>query len=142
MIVDTAAATRLPQILERGGTVAILADHHAARRGVPVTFLGLETAASRSVGLLAARYEAVVAVAGIRRTGDAFHFEIVVADLFDQSAWRDEDDPVVYITGRFVSALERIVLADPTQYLWAHARWGADLARRMTGEAYPARVDD
>lgn len=142
MIPDTEAVNRLPQILENGGTVAILADHHAARRGIPVTFLGLQTAASRSVGLLASHYEAVVVVAGIRRRNDAFRFEIVVSDLFDPSAWRQEDDPVTYITERYVAALEKIVLDNPRQYLWAHARWGTDLARRLTSEAHPAYADD
>jgi lauroyl/myristoyl acyltransferase len=141
MIPDTQAVSRLPQILEKGGTVAILSDHHAARRGIALTFLGLETAASRSVGLLAWHYEAVVVVAGIRRRNDAFHFEIVVSDLFEPSAWRGEDDPILYITQRYVRALENIVLHDPTQYLWAHARWGPDLARRLTGEVQPADAE-
>jgi lauroyl/myristoyl acyltransferase len=135
MIPDTQAITRLPKILENGGTVAILSDHHAAGRGIPVTFLGPDTTASRAVGLLASHYAAVVVVAGIRRLRDAFRFEIVVADLFAQSAWRGEDDPVVYITQRYVAALEKIVLGDPRQYLWAHTRWGSDLGRRLAGKA-------
>ncbi len=141
MIPDTEAVGRLPEILKGGGTVAILSDHHAARRGVLVTFLGLETVASRSVGLLAWHYEAVVVVAGIRRRNDAFDFEMVVSDLFEQSAWRGEDDPIVYITRRYVRALESIVLHDPTQYLWANARWGPDLARQLTGEAGAAEAE-
>ena len=135
MVTDAQAATHLPRILENGGIVAILSDHHAARRGIPITFLGLETAASRSVGLLASHYEAVVAVAGVRRLSNTFHFEITVSDLFERSAWHDEDDPITYITRRCVRAIEQIVLQDPTQYLWANARWGPDLARRLAGEA-------
>ena len=135
LIPDTQAVERLPRILEQGGTIAILSDHHAARRGIPITFLGLETAASRSVGLLAAHYGATVAVAGIRRLNVAFRFEIVIADPFGPSAWDGEDDPTVYITQRYIRGLEQIVLQDPTQYLWAHARWGTDLARRLTDEA-------
>ncbi|MCK4340425.1 MAG: lysophospholipid acyltransferase family protein [Phycisphaerae bacterium] len=142
MIPDTQAVSRLPQILENGGTVAILSDHHAAERGIPVTFLGLETAASRSVGLLASHYEAVVVVAGIRRLRDAFRFEVVVADLLDPSAWRGEDDPVVYITERYVPALETIVRDDPRQYLWVHARWGEGLTRQLTSEAQPTYAED
>lgn len=135
MVTDAQAITHLPRMLENGGTVALLSDHHAARRGIPITFLGLETAASRSVGLLASHYEAVVAVAGIRRLSDPFHFEIIVSDLFERSAWRGEDDPITYITRRYVRALERIVLQDPAQYLWANARWGQGLARQLAGEA-------
>ena len=138
MIPDTQAVQRLPAILEQGGTVAILADHHAAGRGVPVSFMGLETVASRSVGLLAEHYGAIVAVAGVRRQKEAFQFELVVSDLFDPNTWRDAEDPVAYITNRYLRAVEQIVLGDPRQYLWAHVRWGADLASRLAGEADPS----
>lgn len=77
----------------------------------------------------------MVAVAGIRRLHDAFRFEVVVADLFGPSAWYGEDDPAVYITQRYISALEKIVLDDPTQYLWAHARWGEAVARQLVRKA-------
>jgi lauroyl/myristoyl acyltransferase len=64
-----------------------------------------------------------VAVAAIRRAVQPFYFQIVVADYFDAQAWASAVDPVVEITNRYTAALERIVLADPAQYLWAHLRW-------------------
>ena len=118
------AIERLPRELENGGTVAILSDHHAARRGIPVCFLGIPTAVSPAVGLLAQRYDAIIAVAGIHRLRSSFRFEIRVSDFFDARVWRNQSDPATFITQRYVRALERIVLADPSQYLWAHARWG------------------
>ena len=126
------AVERLPQILEAGGTVAIVADHHAERRGLPVTFLGLPTMAVRSVGLLAWRFDADVAVAGIRRVGGAFRFEIEVTDTMKARDWAGNPDPVRYITERYLRALETLVLRDPSQYVWAYARWGRDLAQRLT----------
>ncbi len=135
LVPDTQAVSRLPDVLQAGGTVAILSDHHAGGRGVPITFLGLPTVASRSVGLLASHYEAVVGVAGIRRSKRPFRFEITVSDLFDQVAWQGSDDPVTCITRRYVRALEQIILEDPTQYLWAHVRWGSGLTRASAGEA-------
>ena len=128
------ALVRLPQILEAGGTIAIVADHHVEQRGVPVTFLGLPTVAVRSVGLLAWRYDADVVVAGIRRIGDAFRFEIQVTDVMKAPEWSGQRDPVRYITERYVRALEKLVWRDPTQYLWGYARWGEDLARRLTAD--------
>ena len=122
------AIGRLPEILENGGAAAILADHENARRGVPVRFLGLPTIASRAVGLLAEHYGAIVAVAGVRRRNKAFSFEFVVSDIFDPTAWRDETDAVAYITHRYVAAMEKIVLGDPAQYLWAHRRWNMESA--------------
>lgn len=125
------AGTRLGEILADGGAVAIVADHHAQRGGLPATFLGLPTKVIRSVGLLAWRYNADVIVAGLRRVGDGFRFEIVVTDIMDHTEWAAADDPVVYVTQRYLRGLEALVLGDPSQYLWGYARWGRDVAQEL-----------
>lgn len=125
------ALERLPAILEGGGTVGIVADHPAERRGMPATFLGLPTMVMRSVGLLAWRFDADVVVAGIRRLRNAFRFEIDVVDVFKRPSWAHEADPVAYITNRYLRGLERLILRDPTQYLWGYARWGEKLAQQL-----------
>lgn len=130
------AVARLPEVLESGGAVAILSDHHAAR-GVPVTFMGLPTTASRAVGVLAVRYDAIVVVAAIRRVGRPFRFELRVDDYFHSADWDSADDPVVCVTERYVAGLERIVRGDPAQYLWTHARWGKPQGDEGDGD--PAR---
>jgi len=38
------------------------------------------------------------------------------------------------VTERYLRGLEVIILADPTQYLWAHPRWGRDFAHELVGE--------
>jgi lauroyl/myristoyl acyltransferase len=131
--VDQAPA-RFSQILAAGGTVALIADHHASRRGLPATFLGLPTRISPSVGLLAWRYEADVIVAGIRRMNLQFQFAIEVSDVIKHAEWAGESDPVAYITARYLRALEALVRRDPTQYLWGYARWGEELAQELTGD--------
>jgi len=135
------AAGRFAELLEEGRTVAIVADHHADRRGVPVTFLGLPTLALRSVGLLARHYGAAVAIAGIRRTAQAFHFEILFSGLLQPKDWASADDPVVHITQRYIEGLERMIREDPTQYLWGYARWGEDAARRLAAGEDLARSE-
>jgi len=124
-------AHRLEALLAAGGAVALIADHHADRKGLPVTFLGLPTRAIRSVGLLAWRYKADVVVSGIRRVGRAFRFEILVEDIITHEAWEQADNPIAYITTRYLQGLERMILADPTQYLWAYPRWGKALAEQL-----------
>lgn len=121
---------RLPRLLEAGGTVALVADHPAGRRGLPATFLGLPTRVPRTVGLLAWRYDADVVVAGIRRIGP-FRFEIDVVDVLDHAEWAGRDDVIGYVTERYLRGLERLVLRDPAQYLWAYARWGEALASQL-----------
>lgn len=118
------AAGRLTEVLEQGGIVALVADHNAPSRGIPTSFLGLPTRTPPIVALLAQRYAATVAVAGVRRMQDRFRFEIHVADVIRPDQWRACPDPADYITRRYQQALERIVLADPAQYLWAQDRWG------------------
>lgn len=120
------AITRLPRELELGRTVAILADHHVQRRGVDVTFLGLPTRVPRTVGILACRHGADVIVAGVRRVRRSFRFEFLTTDVIRHAEWKSADDPVTYVTERYLRALERLVLSDPEQYLWAYARWGRD----------------
>ena len=131
MVPANRAAVRLGEVLSGGGTVAVVADHHAEKRGMPVTFLGLETKALRSVGLLAWRYKADVVVAGIRRLDETFRFEVVVPDVVRHTEWEAHSDPVAFVTMRYLRALEGLVLDDPTQYLWGYARWGEDFARRV-----------
>jgi KDO2-lipid IV(A) lauroyltransferase len=129
------AASVLQDTLEAGGTIALVADHHTERKGVQTAFLGLPTQAMRSVGLLACRYGADIVVAGIRRRTEPFRFTFVVTDIIDHHAWTDLDDPVPYITERYLRALEELVLGDPAQYLWGHLRWGAGTLAFGAGDA-------
>ncbi|MGE3180672.1 MAG: lysophospholipid acyltransferase family protein, partial [Phycisphaerae bacterium] len=62
--VDDAGA-RFQDVLAAGGTIGVVADHHVTERAVPVKFFGIDTSVPRSIGLLAWRYNAEVAVAGI-----------------------------------------------------------------------------
>ena len=129
------AGQRLGETLASGGAVAIVADHHVERGGMAATFLGLPTKVMRSVGLLAWRYNADVIVAGLRRVSDGFRFEIIVTDIMDHSEWAGADDPVVYVTQRYLRGLEALVLRDPSQYLWGYPRWGRDVALELMAGA-------
>ncbi len=126
------APQRLPQILAAGGTVAMIADHHAERRGTQTTFLGLPTQIARSVGLLAWRFNADVVVAGIRRMNEEFRFVIEVTDVIKHHEWAESPDPVAFVVERYLRGLEALVRRDPTQYLWGYARWGESLAESLT----------
>ena len=122
------AAARVPAVLAAGGTLALVADHPAEKRGLAVSFLGLPATAAKTVGLLAQQFEADVVTAGIRRVGP-FRFEIVVEDVFKHAVWRHEQDALRAITQRYIAALERLILRDPSQYLWAQPRWGSAVTR-------------
>jgi lauroyl/myristoyl acyltransferase len=133
MLTQSEAAWDLSAALAAGQTVALLADHAGGRSGVPVRFLGQDTTAPRSVGWLAERYGAIVAVTAIQRQAESFRFELVVSDLFGPEEWQGEVDRVAYITRRYCAALERIVVARPEQYLWLHRRDPFDANRAGAG---------
>ncbi len=125
------AADRLTAVLETGGTVALVADHHAERRGLPVTFLGLPTQAPKTVGLLAWRYQADIVVAGIRRLNNEFRFELVVSEVLEHHQWQRLADPVEEITHWYLRGLEKMIVTDPSQYLWGYPRWGEKVLREL-----------
>jgi len=134
MVPVESAAARLEQVLGDGGTAALITDHHVENRGMPVTFLGLPTKVLRSVGLLAWRYEADVVVAGLRRTSQPFRFNFVIADVMHYSEAAAQEDAVEYITNRYLRAMEKLILEEPEQYLWAYARWGKAHAQKVTSD--------
>ncbi len=125
------AITKLERVLEGGGTVALVADHHASKRGIDVDFLGIPTKAHSSVGLLACRYDAEVVVAGLHRVGADFRFEVVVEDTIYPNEWKDESNAIEWVTRRYMQGIENMILRDPTQYLWGYARWGEQHARNV-----------
>lgn len=129
------AVDRLSAILETGGTIALVADHEAARRGVAETFLGVPIQAMRSIGLLACRYNADVVIAGLRRTDKAFHFAITISEILDHREWQEQPDPIRFITSRYLRGLERIVMWDPAQYLWARPRWAPQSVQQFLAKS-------
>ena len=70
-------------------------------------------------------------MAGIRRVSQQFRFEVIVEDVIDHTDWAGQPDPVAYITHRYLRAIETMILRDPTQYLWAQPRWGAEMSARL-----------
>ncbi|NOX58097.1 MAG: lysophospholipid acyltransferase family protein [Planctomycetes bacterium] len=132
MIPIEKAAARLESVLDNGGTISIVADHHVEKRGVDLQFLGIPTRAMRTVGLLAHRYDADVVIAELHRVQRQFLFEIKIEDVIVPKDWQESSDPITLITKRYTNAIERMVRGDPTQYLWGYARWGEEHARRVT----------
>lgn len=122
MLTQSGAALGLSEILEAGQAIAVVADHAGGRSGVPTSFLGEHTTAPRTVGLLAERYGAIVAVTVIRRLAEPFQFQLVISDLFGPNDWRDQSDVIEYITRRYCAALEKVICEGPEQYLWLHRR--------------------
>jgi KDO2-lipid IV(A) lauroyltransferase len=117
------ATTEVPGLLERGDAVGFIADQNAGAKGMFVNFFGRLASTYKSIALLAMHYEAPVVIGYARRVNDRFHFKVGVQDIIRPADWREQSDPLRYITQRYTTAIENIVRDDPGQYLWVHRRW-------------------
>jgi KDO2-lipid IV(A) lauroyltransferase len=117
------ATTELTPLLERGGAVGFIADQNAGPKGLFVDFFGRKASTYKSIGLLAMQFEVPVVIGYARRKGTDFHFDVGVQDIIYPADWKDQDDPLRYITQRYSKGIEDFVRADPGQYLWVHRRW-------------------
>jgi KDO2-lipid IV(A) lauroyltransferase len=101
-----------------------------------VDFFGRKASTYKSIGLLAMEYQVPVVIGYARRIGRNFRFHVGAQDIIYPADWKDQDDPLRYITQRYSKGIEDFVRADPAQYLWIHRRWKS----RPKGEA-PEKFD-
>jgi KDO2-lipid IV(A) lauroyltransferase len=117
------ASTEIADLLESGGVVAFVADQNAGPKGVFVDFFGRKASTYKSIGLLAMQFQVPVIVGFARRVEPGFQFVIDTQDIIYPEQWKNENDPLRYITQRYTKAIEDFVRAAPEQYWWMHRRW-------------------
>jgi KDO2-lipid IV(A) lauroyltransferase len=117
------ATNEITQLLEEKATVAFVADQNAGSKGIFVDFFGRKASTYKSIGLLAMHYEVPIVVGYARRIKDRFHFHLVMHDVIWPRDWKNQNDPLRYITQRYTRAIEDFVREEPDQYLWSHRRW-------------------
>jgi KDO2-lipid IV(A) lauroyltransferase len=125
------ATQEITGLLGNGGVVGFVADQNAGHKGIFVDFFGRKASTYKSIGLLAMQYDVPVVIGYARRIDGRFKFRIGTHDIIYPKDWKDQPDPLLYITQRYTKAIEDFVRADPGQYLWLHRRWKT----RPKGEA-------
>jgi KDO2-lipid IV(A) lauroyltransferase len=109
--------------LRRGRPLGLIADQDAGRRGFFVDFFGRKASAYKSIAYLALEENIPIFVGGAYRTGERFHYRLVMVDAIDPSEYPKSLDGALAITQRYTAALEKTVRLAPEQYLWVHRRW-------------------
>ncbi len=110
------AGHRVPEALERGGAVMIVAEHARSRGpGVPVSFMGRAFAAYPTIGILSRQFAAPVGVVTCHRGDAAFEFGLDLCDVIEPAACGGDADEIVR---RVFASLERSIMQTPSQYLW------------------------
>jgi KDO2-lipid IV(A) lauroyltransferase len=117
------ATTEITELLANGGVVGFVADQNAGHKGIFVDFFGRKASTYKSIGLLAMQFEVPIVVGYARRLGGRFRFRLATQDIIWPADWKDQPDPLLYITQRYTKAIEDFVRDDPGQYLWLHRRW-------------------
>jgi KDO2-lipid IV(A) lauroyltransferase len=117
------ATSDVMDVMQQNGVVGFIADQNAGSKGMFVDFFGRKASTYKSIGLLAMQYEVPVIIGYARRQHDQFLFQVGSQDVIYPEDWKDQPDPLRYITQRYTAAIEAMVRDDPGQYLWVHRRW-------------------
>ncbi len=117
-------AEAVQALLEEGGTLSLLADQDAGKRGVWVDFLGHPASCHKALALFTLSSGAPTMVVFNRRLNGPMKFELRSIDSVDP---RNSNDPrmasVESITKWYNFCLEESIRNFPEQYWWVHRRW-------------------
>ena len=123
IIAKKGATEEIVDVLEKKGVVGFIADQNAGPKGIFVDFFGRKASTYKSIALLAMQYEVPVVIGYARRIRDEFKFEVGCQDIIYPCEWKEQADPLRYVTQRYTKGIEDFVRKDPGQYLWVHRRW-------------------
>lgn len=123
IITKFGATDEVTSVLDKGGAVGFIGDQNAGDKGIFVPFFNKLASAYKSIGLLAIQYNVPVICGYAHRLNDQFRFEVGIEDVIYPDDWKQQPDPLYYITARYTRALELMVRRQPHQYLWIHRRW-------------------
>ena len=116
-------AREVPRSLLRGRVVAVLADQHAHKGGILVSFFGREASTTRAPALFAIRTGAPIFLGiALRDPGWRQRYTVSLERIDFQSSGEVDAD-IRRLTAAHSAALERAVRSAPEQYFWQHRRW-------------------
>jgi len=117
------AATQILRALRGGRPVGVLLDQYSRRsRGVFVPLFGARCSTSAGVATLALRTGAPVVPCYVLRSGPDRHRGIFAPELeIELSGDRKKDIEIA--TAAYNVALEKIIRANPEQWMWGHRRF-------------------
>ncbi len=123
-ILSKKGSTRdVEKVLASGGTLVLLGDQFAGRKGCWVEFFGRPASSHKAVALFSLGGDALAVFCFTRRTGKPLH-QVQVADgMLDPRTMSADMRTVPAVTQWYTSRLERAIRIAPEQYWWLHRRW-------------------
>lgn len=164
------AADVLPRILAPGGDmqgspIGFVADQNAGDRGLFVPFFGRLASTYKTIGLLAVQNNATVLCGMARRVpahepSPIFTDQSVIAPppppsdwpnfryrlesplVILPEEWKNQPDPIFYVTAKYRRAIEIMVRSAPEQYLWMHRIWKSRPRHERLGRPFPGALKE
>ena len=112
---------RIFTLLRRGKTILMLVDQKTWE-GVPAPFFGRDAMTTPAPASLALKLGAILLPASAERIGGA-HFRVTIRKPIEFMPSGDYQRDVLALTAKINQAIEAIVRAQPSQWLWIHRRW-------------------
>ena len=125
------SSKRVSEVLEAGGTIALLGDQYAGRGGQWVDFFGRPASTHKAVAVLTLTSQAPTAVSAALRRDAPLNIAMEVADIVDPQDDVFSLSTIPLLTNWYTRHLEQLIRSRPEQYWWVHRRWkGNPSARR------------
>ena len=123
MLPKVGSAPQVQALLDEGGTLALLGDQNAGRKGCWVEFMNRPASCHKAIALFTLSSKAPMLVVSARRIGGPFKFEIATIDCVDPETCDPALLGVQPLTQWYNCHLEAIINREPSQYWWVHRRW-------------------
>jgi KDO2-lipid IV(A) lauroyltransferase len=156
------AAEAMPRLMQRGETVAFIADQNAGDGGLFVPFFNRLASTYKSIGLMAMQFNAPIICGQARRLvrgrdeglepenvmggftefdpTKALQYRVEAIDIIQPEDWKGRPDPLFYISARYRRAIEAMVRNAPEQNLWLHRYWKSRPRFEKAGKPFPAAL--
>jgi len=120
------SAQEASALLAGRGTLGVLADQHAGKKGCWVNFFGRPASTHKAIAVFALSNEAPLMVGYARRLDGPLQYEMGMETLLDPATMSSDLKNVTALTQWYSDVLEKIVRVAPEQYWWMHRRWRDD----------------
>ena len=118
------SSEEIEALLSKGGTLGLLGDQDAGRRGCWVDFFGKPASTHKAVALFTLSGQVPTVVCASIRTAP-MHFEMHVSDVIDPLESGFQYGSVPLVAEWYTRCLETLIRMAPEQYWWVHRRWKA-----------------
>ena len=108
--------------LKKGKILGFLADQDGGPGGAFIEFLGRTASTPLGPAVFAKRFKAPVLPAFILRQPNGRH-KVIIGEIMHFEDSGDADKDLFDFTVKMTKILERVILENPTQWLWFQKRW-------------------